>query len=51
MSIYSLSGSLIKKYKFAESSNSINIENLCTGYYFAEIICEEKTQRIKLIIE
>ena len=51
MNIYSLSGSLIKKYKFAESANYISIENLSSGYYFAEIICEEKTQRKKLLIE
>ena len=51
MSIYSLSGSLIKKYKFAESLNYISIEDLYSGYYFVEILCDEKTQRKKLIIE
>ena len=51
MNIYNLSGSLIKEYKFAESSNYISIKDLCSGYYVAEIICEEKTLRKKLIIE
>ena len=50
MNIYSLSGSLIKKYKFAESENYISIENLSLGIILQKLYVRKKLKG-KAIIE